>query len=138
MDSTPDKKAETVWASPHASVTPALSREIVKALKHDFGRGPTQARTHILDDCVLVLMREGHTVSEHTMGKVGQQRSVAQGRVDISETIRANLVAIVEREVGRKVVGFMSSSQQDPDLISYVFVLETSPLVSAPEGQTED
>jgi uncharacterized protein YbcI len=130
MESVPDKRAENRAASPHKPVTSAVSREIVKALKHDFGRGPTKARTHILDDCVLVLMREGHTTSERTMGRVGQRRSVAQGRVDMSETIRVSLIAIVEREIGRKVVGFMSSSQQDPDLISYVFVLETSPLVT--------
>lgn len=29
----------------------------------------------------------------------------------------------------RKVVGFMSSSQQEPDLLCFVFVLETSPLL---------
>jgi uncharacterized protein YbcI len=130
MESAAEKRADDASTSPHKPITSALSREIVKTLKHDFGRGPTKARTHIHDDCVLVLMREGHTTSERTMGKVGQMRSVAQGRVDISETIRSSLIAIVEREVGRKVVGFMSSSQQDPELISYVFVFETSPLVA--------
>ena len=30
---------------------------------------------------------------------------------------------VIENELGREVVGFMSGSQQDPDLIAEVFVL---------------
>lgn len=137
MEAIPDKGAEDEAAFADRP-TAAISREIVKSLKHDFGRGPTKARTYVHDDCVLVLMREGHTTTERTMEKGGQQRAVAQGRVDVSETIRATLIAIVERTIGRKVVGFMSSSQQDPELISYVFVLETSPLLTTHEVQGED
>lgn len=118
--------------------TAVIAREIVRALKHDFGRGPTKARTYVHEDCVLVLMREGHTASERTMKKGGQQRAVAQGRVDVSETIRSTLIAIVERNIGRRVIGFMSSSQQDPELLSYVFVLETSPLLVDHGDESED
>jgi uncharacterized protein YbcI len=53
---------------------------------------------------------------------------VAQGRVDLLETIR-ELIEVIERHTGREVIGFMSSSQQDPDLLSFVFVLDTSPLL---------
>lgn len=68
------------------------------------------------------------------MSDAGGQRSVAQGRVDISETIRVPLVEIVERNLGRKVVGFMSSSHQDPDLLSLTFVLDSSPVIHGGEG----
>jgi uncharacterized protein YbcI len=61
----------------------------------------------------------------------GGGRTVAQGRVDISETIRGLLTEVIERHTGRQVVGFMSSSQQNPDLLSFVFVLDTSPLLEA-------
>jgi len=63
------------------------------------------------------------------MFKGGSGRSVAQGRVDLSETIRQPLIEVIERSTSRKVVGFMSSSQQHPDLICFVFVLDTSPLL---------
>jgi uncharacterized protein YbcI len=106
---------------------------MVQVLKEHFGRGPSRSRTFIHEDCVLVLLRDGHTTSERTLGNGGRQRTVAQGRVDISEGIRSELTAIVERTIGRKVIGFMSSSQLDPELISYVFVLETSRLISAEE-----
>jgi uncharacterized protein YbcI len=138
MEAVPDKGAENEGVFERPPPASVISREVVKTLKHDFGRGPTKARTYLHNDCVLVLLQEGHTTSERTMAKSGQQRAVAQGRVDISESIRASLVAIVERTLGRRVFGFMSSSQQDPDLISYVFVCEESLLFTGPEDEGED
>ena len=118
---------------PHA----AISREVVGLLKTLVGRGPTKSKAYMLGDCVVLLLREGHTRGEETMFEAGSGRTVAQGRVDISETIRKPLVEVIERYTSRKVVGFMSSSQQDPDLISFVFVLDTSPLLEVVDGGAE-
>jgi uncharacterized protein YbcI len=120
------------------SATAALSREVVAVLKDAVGRGPTKAKTYVHDDCVLVLLREGHTRSEATMFADGGRRGVAQGRVDLSEAVRTPLSTVVERNLGRTVVGFLSSSQQHPDLISFVFVLEPSPLLGPVDGTDED
>ncbi|HEX8754509.1 MAG TPA: Na-translocating system protein MpsC family protein [Solirubrobacterales bacterium] len=117
----------------HLGPRAEISREIVVLLKDLVGRGPTKSKTYIHEDCVLVLLREGHTRGERTMFEAGASRAVAQGRVDMSETIRGPLIEVVERHAGRKVVGFLSSSQQDPDLISFTFVLETSPLLKDAE-----
>jgi uncharacterized protein YbcI len=111
-----------------------ISREIVVLLKDLVGRGPTRSKTYIHEDCVVVLLREGHTRSEETMFDSGAGRAVAQGRVDMSETIRGRLSEVIERHTDRKVVGFLSSSQQDPDLISFIFVLGTSPLLEGEDG----
>lgn len=116
-----------------------ISREVVQLLKRHAGRGPTKARTYLNDECVLVLLREGHTASEETMYQGGEARAVAQGRVDLSELLRAPLIQVVEQHMGRKVEGFLSSSQQDPDLLDFVFVLETSPLARPdPDGEPLD
>lgn len=115
----------------------AISREVVGILKDAVGRGPTKAKSYIHDDSVVVLLREGHTKSEATMFEGGAERAVAQGRVDLSEMIRAPLTEVIERNVGRKVAGFMSSSQQNPDLLALVFVLETSPLLKLVDGEGE-
>jgi len=114
----------------HEGRLAAISREVVVILKNLVGRGPTKSKTYIHEDCVLILLREGHTRGEETMFEAGGSRAVAQSRVDMSETIRGPLIEVIERHTDRKVVGFLSSSQQDPDLISFVFVLETSPLVT--------
>jgi hypothetical protein len=68
----------------------------------------------------------------------GGERGVAQGRVDLSEALRTPLSAVVERNLGRAVVGFLSSSQQHPDLISFVFVLKPSPLLGPVGGEDAD
>lgn len=68
------------------------------------------------------------------MFEAGGSRGVAQGRVDISETIRGPLVEVIERHTSRKVIGFMSSSQQHPDLLCFIFVLHSSPLLEPTDG----
>jgi uncharacterized protein YbcI len=108
----------------------AISRELVQAHKEVFGRGPTKARTHLHEDCVVVLMREGHTLSEASMARGDRSREVAQQRVDLSNDASSRFVEVVERNVGRGVIGFMSSSHQDPDLLVFIFVLENAPIVS--------
>jgi uncharacterized protein YbcI len=125
-------------ADGHSGHLAAISREIVVLLKDLTGRGPTKAKTYVHEDCIVLLLREGHTRSETTMFVAGGSRGVAQGRVDISETIRAPLTEVIERHTGREVVGFMSSSQQDPDFLSFIFVLDTSPLLEVAEEGKED
>jgi len=108
----------------------AIQREIVKLHKEFFGRGPMQTKLYVHDDSLLILMFHGHTPSEQTMLEGGGRRSVAQTRVDLSETMRERFIEVVERHTGRDVVGFMSSSQQNPDLLSHVYVLKPTDLLS--------
>lgn len=118
----------------HQGRLAAISREVVVLLKNMVGRGPTKSKTYIHDDCVFILLREGHTRGEETMFGAGGSRGVAQGRVDIAETIRGPLIEVIERHTDRKVVGFMPGSQQHPDLLCFVFVLDTSPLLDMNDG----
>jgi uncharacterized protein YbcI len=117
------------------AIVATISREIVAVLKETVGRGPTKAKTYLHSDSAMILLREGHTKTEGTMFEGGAGRAVAQGRVDLSEMIRDRLVAVVERNTDRKVVGFLSSSQQNPDLLSFVFVFESSPLLSPADDE---
>ena len=121
----------------HQGRLAAISREVVGLLKNLVGRGPTKSKVYLHDDCVVLLLREGHTRGEETMYEAGAGRAVAQGRVDISETIRGPLIEVIERHTGREVVGFMSSSQQEPDLLAFTFVLDTSPLLEVVDGGGE-
>ena len=109
-----------------SSASATISREVVRLLKAMTGRGPTKARTHVLDDCVVTLLREAHTISEQSMADAGQQRTVAQTRVDLSEDQRARFIDVVEQATGRCVISFLTSSHQDPSILVQVFVLETA------------
>jgi uncharacterized protein YbcI len=121
--------AEQARQTPEGEVRRAISRSIVTLLKEHLGRGPVKAKTYVQDDSVLVLMYEGHTTGEETLRAGGEAKAVASQRVISSEAIQGRLTDIVEAETGRKVIGFMSSSQQDPSLLSFVFVLETTDLL---------
>lgn len=112
-------------------MTALVSREVTALVKTLMGRGPTQARTYVHRDCVLVLMREAQTASEGTLAEGGRQRDVAQSRVDISEDAQRKFTEVIEQHTGQKVLGFMSTSHQDPSLLAHVYVLEKSPLLSA-------
>lgn len=120
------------------STRATIQREIVKLHKEFFGRGPVRTKLYLQEDCALVLMFEGHMPGEQTLLEHGGRRSVAQTRVDMSESMRERFIEVVERETGREVVGFMSSSQQDPDLLSHVYVLKPTDLLSAvPDEHSE-
>jgi uncharacterized protein YbcI len=123
----PDETDSTLEEGTSAAIT----RELVRIMKSVVGRGPTKGKAYLESECVLVLMRDAHTVAEASMAGGGRQREVAQARVDISEDARQAFIDVVERYTQRKVIGFISGSQQDPSLVAFVFVLETSPLLSA-------
>jgi uncharacterized protein YbcI len=117
--------------------TAAITRELIGVTKSVIGRGPTKGKTYLQKECVLVLMRDAHTVAEASMAGGGRQRDVAQARVDLSEDARQAFIEVVERHTERRVVGFISGSQQEPSLVAYVFVLETFPLLSAVPSEPE-
>lgn len=71
-------------------------------------------------------MREAHTVSEQSMADAGQERTVAQSRLDLSEDQRARFIAVVEQTTGRRVISFLTSSHQEPSILVQVFVLDTA------------
>jgi len=108
----------------------AIARDLVHLLKDQLGRGPTKAKVYLHEECAVVLMREGHTRREETMLHAGERRNVAQGRVDFSEILREEMIAVIERHTNRRVIGFMSSSQQEPSLLSFVFVFADASLVA--------
>ena len=110
----------------------AITRELIRVMKSMVGRGPTRGKTYLESECVLVLLRDAHTVAEASMAGGGRRREVAQARVDLSDDARQAFIAVVEHYTQRKVVGFISGSQQDPSLVAYTFVLDTSPLLAAP------
>lgn len=113
----------------HDSHRATIQREIVALHKETFGRGPVRTKVYLHHDAVIVIMFEGHTTSEGTMAKMGDQRAVAQTRVDLSESVRDQYIAVIEHYTDRQVIGFMSSSQQNPDLLSHVYVLRPTDLI---------
>src|SRR5687768_2713913 len=101
-----------------------ISTAAVQLLHEYTGRGPTKAKTLINDDVVTVLLADTLTKGERKLVDNGRSDRVLQLRHDYQLTMRDDLIAIVERQLVRKVIAFMSQNHIDPDLAVEVFVLE--------------
>jgi uncharacterized protein YbcI len=111
----------------------AISDGMVALLKDYYGVGPSQAKTYYHDDLVVCLMRGGFTRVEQTLLEGGRTAAVIQQRMEFQEVMRDRFVAVIEGATGRRVVGFMSGNQQEPDMICEVFVLAPTELVDGDE-----
>jgi uncharacterized protein YbcI len=103
---------------------PMISTATVQLLHEYTGRGPTKAKTLINDDVVTVLLADTLTTGERKLVDNGHSDRVLQLRHDYQDTMRGELIAIVERQLDRKVIAFMSQNHIDPDLAVEVFVLQ--------------
>jgi uncharacterized protein YbcI len=102
-----------------------ISRRIVMLHKEFYGKGPTKARTYLQDDTVLVLLRGGFTRVEETLLRDGRAEAVHRQREAFQDVMHARFVEVIEDELSRKVIAFMSTSHQDPDLLAELFVLDS-------------
>jgi uncharacterized protein YbcI len=112
----------------HGDELTAISDGLVALLKEFYGRGPTQAKSYYQDDLVVCILRGGYTQVEQTLRDGGRGSAVIEQRMEFQELMRERFEAVIEKATGRKVVGFMSGNQQEPDLMCEVFVLDPSDL----------
>jgi uncharacterized protein YbcI len=117
----------------HGDVLTAISDGIVALLKEFYGRGPTRTKTQYVDDLVVCLLRGGFSRVEQTLLEGGRGSSVIQQRMDFQELMRERFQTVIEDATGRRVIGFMSGNQQDPDIMCEVFILAPSDLVEPDE-----
>jgi len=110
-------------------VRTAISDGLVALLKEYYGRGPERTRTYVSDDLVVCLLRGGFTRVEQTLLESGHGGDVIRQRMVFQDVMRDRFEAVVEQATGRKVIGFMSGNQQDPDMICEVFVLAPTELL---------
>jgi uncharacterized protein YbcI len=102
----------------------AISNTIVGLLREHYGRGPTKAKTYVLDDLIVCVMRNGFTAIEETMMAGGHPESVVELRQDFQRLMAARYKDEVERLSGGKVVGFLSQVHIDPDLTVEMFLMD--------------
>ena len=78
---------------------------------------------------MVCLLRGGFTRVEQTLLEGGRGASVIQQRMDFQDVMRARFTDVIEQATGRRVIGFMSGNQQDPDIMCEVFILAPTDLV---------
>jgi uncharacterized protein YbcI len=110
-------------------VLTAISEGMVALLKEFYGRGPSRVKTYYEDDLVVCLLRGGFSRVEQTLFEGGRGQSVIQQRMEFQDLMRARFEDLIRDTTGRRVIGFMSGNQQDPDIMCEVFILAPTDLV---------
>lgn len=77
----------------------------------------------------MCVLRGGFSQVEQTLLDGGRGAAVIEQRMEFQELMRDRFEAVVEEATGRKVIGFMSGNQQEPDLMCEVFILDPTDLV---------
>jgi uncharacterized protein YbcI len=109
--------------SPDEALEKELSQAVVEIFADNIGRGPTRSRAIVRDDTVVVILSGTLSKAEKRLVAQGEENTVITTRRTFQRTMRAELVAAVERLTGREVIAFMSGQQADPDYAAEVFVL---------------
>ena len=111
------------------SVAMAISNEMVRLYKEQFGRGPTKARTLWCgSDVITVLLEDTLTPAERNLVKMGEHQRLRDLRLFFQYATVTGFCEPVERLTGRKVRAFISGLDTEADGIA----LET--FVLHPEG----
>lgn len=102
----------------------AISTRIVSLLREHYGRGPTKAKTYMLDDLVVCVLRNGFTAVEQTMMDSGQHTEVVEMRHNFQKMMGERYKGVIEDLTGRKVIAFLSQAHVEPDITLEVFMLD--------------
>lgn len=113
-------------ATPEQGLLAKISTEVVRTLKDSFGKGPLKAKSYLLDDFLLVVMRGGATVAEQTMLARGHGDLVREFRQTYQNEMGDDLVAKIELLTGRKVVNYQSQVLFEPHIVMEVFFFADS------------
>jgi uncharacterized protein YbcI len=107
------------------SVSMAISNEMVRLYKTQFGRGPTKARTNWAGpDVIAVILEETLTPAERNLAKMGEHQRLRDLRIFFQYAAVREFCEPIERLTGRKVRAFISGMDTVADgLAMEVFVL---------------
>jgi uncharacterized protein YbcI len=102
----------------------AISNKIVGLLREHYGRGPMRAKTYVLDDLVVCVLRNGFTAIEKTMVDSGNPGRVVEMRHEFQLMMGAAFKDTIETLTGSKVVAFLSQAHIEPDITLEVFFMD--------------
>ena len=115
----PDTKTDSRGGTAAATSTGA-----VQLFSEPTGRGRTKAQTFISRDTVVIVIRDSLTRGERNLVAAGEVDTVLKSRRRFQETMREQLVALVETNLQRKVTAFLSDDHLDPEIAVEYFALE--------------
>ena len=100
-----------------------ISAEIVRLQAEYYGKGPTRARTYIVEDLVVVVLEETFTRAERTLVERGEREAIQHIRRRFQQQMAESFIGVVEQATGRKVRTFLSDTDVDEDVSVETFLL---------------
>jgi uncharacterized protein YbcI len=103
----------------------AISTSIVKILRDHYGRGPMKAKTYVIDDLIVVVMRgSGYTPLEQTIMDSGRPERVVAMREEFQMTVQDRYTRTIRELTGRNVTAFLSQAHVEPDITVEMFFVD--------------
>ena len=110
-------------ATEHGTLS-AISNEMVRIYKDQFGRGPTKTRTQWGGaDLLVVTLEQTFTPAERKLCAMGEHARLRELRLLFQYAETAAFCEPVERLTGRTVRAFVSGIDTHADLATETFVL---------------
>ena len=100
-----------------------ISNEIVRLQAEYYGKGPTRAKTYIVEDLVVVVLEESFTRAEKTLAERGERDAIEHIRRRFQQQMADEFTSVVEQATGRKVRVFLSETNIDQDVSVETFLL---------------
>jgi uncharacterized protein YbcI len=98
-----------VEQTPRPGVLMALSNEMVRLFKEQFGRGPTSARATWAGDVITIVLENTLTPAERNLVAMGEHERLREMRMFFQYASVREFCEPVERITGRKVRAFTSA-----------------------------
>ena len=119
-----------------------ISDEFVRIQKQFWGLGPVKAKSYMMDDLLLIVMRGGLTRAEQTMLDFGEEDLVRNFRQGFENKMTEQLTKKIEDLTGRKVLTYQSQILFGPDMVAELFVFDraapgSGEIVATARGQLD-
>lgn len=113
--------------NPKSGLETELSEAYIKFQRTMVGRGPTEARTYIIDDMVILRAKGALTVEETHLAKTDRGRQVVKEmRQVLRETFSEEVEGMVSRVTGCKVISSHSDISTNTGERLEVYILDSN------------
>ena len=110
--------------SGHSGILSAISNDMVRIYKDQFGRGPTKTRTRWAGpDILIVTLEDTFTPAERSLQRMGEHERLRDLRLLFQYAETERFCDPIERLTGRKVRVFISGIDTVSDVASELFIL---------------
>ena len=111
--------------SQHGEQLAEITNGIVRLFSEFYGRGPTRAKSFLLDETYLVtVLRDTMTTVERTLVEGGHAHQVRNVRLTFQEAMADSFKGVVEDALGRRVSAYHSQLLTEADIGFELFVLD--------------